>query len=82
MTPARHLGAETCVKTPTVFSFLRVITQKMGIFVKNVKNCKIHKYSSVNNFFLFVQWKKRKYESDAEFHEDFENHHHLSDLLN
>ena len=49
----------------------------MDIFVKNVKNCKIHKYSIVNKFFLCVPWKKRKYESDAEFHKDFENHHPL-----
>ena len=33
-------------------------------------------------FFLFVPWKKREYESDAEFYEVFENDNHLSDSLN
>ena len=54
----------------------------MDNYEKKVKkNCRIHRCSSVNNFFLFVLWKKRKYESDADFYEVFENHHHLSDLL-
>ena len=33
-------------------------------------------------FFVSVWREKRKYESDAEFHGDFKNDNHLSNLLN
>ena len=40
------------------------------------------KLQTLVTFFLIGQSKNRKYESGAKFHELFENHHHLSDLLN
>ena len=54
-----------------------------GHFCENLK--KNGKFTNVQvhvTFFLFVLWKKREYESDAEFYEVFENHNHLSDSLN
>ena len=49
---------------------------------KRKKNAKFTNVQVWITFYLFVVWKKRKYGSDAEFYEVFENHHHLSDLLN
>ena len=39
------------------------------------KNWKFINFQVQITFFLFVVWKKRKYESDAKFYEVFENQH-------
>ena len=56
-----------------------------GHFCENSKLEKNGKFTHVQvhvTFFLFVLWKNREYESDAEFYEVFENDNHLSDSLN
>ena len=47
----------------------------MGIFEKMKKIWKFINFQVQITFFLFVVWKKRKYESDAKFYEVFENQH-------
>ena len=48
---------------------------------KSKKKEKIIDVQTRITFFVFVWREKRKYESDAEFHGEFKNDHHLSNLL-
>ena len=67
------------------------VFEKLGKYFENwhfCENSKLEKNGKFTNvqvhetLLLFVLWKKREYELDAEFYEVFENHNHLSDSLN
>ena len=49
---------------------------------KKWKKAKIANFQTQITFYLCMRRRKRKYEFVSEFYELFENHHHLSDLLN
>ena len=46
------------------------------------KKAKIVNFQTQITFYLRMRRRKRKYEFVSELYELFENHHHLSDLLN
>ena len=52
------------------------------ISLKMWKIAKIVNFQTQITFYLRMRRQKRKYEFVSEFYELFENHHHLSDLLN
>ena len=47
-----------------------------------MKNAKIANFQMQITFYLRTQQPNHAYEFVSEFYEVFENHHHLSDLLN
>ena len=52
------------------------------IFLKKVKNAKIANFQMQITFYLRTQRPNHEYDFVSKFYEVFENHHHLSDLLN
>ena len=52
------------------------------ILLKKWKKAKIANFQTQITFYLRMRRRKRKYDFVSEFHEVFENHDHLGDLLN